>query len=83
MNFNIFYFIGFLISLIGFILAIVAAINDRIIYNQTVSGSISDNEAIEQSLNIRDLNSASIIMTCIGFLMIHTGHILHMKIKLL
>ena len=69
------YFIGFLLSLSGFIVAIVAAINDKNLYNKTVSGSISDIDAIEQSLNIRDLNSSSIIITCIGFLLIHVGHI--------
>ena len=79
MIFNILYFIGFLISIIGFIISIVAAINDRNLYNQTINGDISDTTAIEQSLNIRDLNSVSIIMISIGFLLIHIVHICQIR----
>ena len=77
--FNVLYFIGFLITVVAFILAIISAIYDKELYNKTINNEISDTEAIEKSLIIRDFNSTSIIMTCIGFLFIHIGHIIHIR----
>ena len=65
------YFLGLLISLSGFLIAIYTAIRD-----QAINDPNNIQSDLEESAHLRLLNSYSIICIFIGFLFIHLGHFL-------
>lgn len=68
------YLIGFIISLSGFCLAIVAASEDKIYHdpNNTEAGLQA---YVDQGTRIREYNSISIILIFAGFLIINLRHV--------